>query len=99
MELRAELEGRTGGRRQEFIVPCEKSLKGMIAGVSQLKEQLTVALSELVAKEKVEESSQTRSQVSDDDGEDEDDSEEEGEMNDKITRNGPPAKRTKTQQS
>ncbi|KAM8920842.1 EKC/KEOPS complex subunit GON7 [Pelodytes ibericus] len=100
MEVSAELTGRDGTRRP-FHVGCERSLKGLLSGVEQLKGAVSAVLTELVLLEKGAEAPGTGKQGLGDDDEEEEEEEEE-EEDDDDTENGtspnePPTKRTKTQ--
>ncbi|KAM4665177.1 EKC/KEOPS complex subunit GON7 [Discoglossus pictus] len=98
MELYAELVGRDGSRRP-FQVGCERTLKGLVSGLEQLKGDVSEVLSDLVLQEKGERNQGGKESGGDEENDDEEDDEEDTEK-DKTENgtcsNGPPTKRTKT---
>ncbi|KAM6463335.1 EKC/KEOPS complex subunit GON7 isoform 2-T2 [Liasis olivaceus] len=96
MELQAELTGRDGLKRA-WRVRCDPQgeLRGLLAGLSQLREEVTALLGPLVQQESV-----AATGVRGDDGdadEEEEEQEEEGKrINTKAYSDEPPLKRTKT---
>nr|XP_033807706.1 EKC/KEOPS complex subunit GON7-like [Geotrypetes seraphini] len=98
MELEAELTGRDGGRRSFRPRRGSCSLRDLVAGLARLKEEVSVALSELVAQEKNADVSGAGDQESADEEEEDEDEEEEENTTSKARANGPLAKRTKFHQ-
>ncbi|KAJ1105251.1 hypothetical protein NDU88_002659 [Pleurodeles waltl] len=101
MEIQGELSYRDGGKRK-FLVPCDNSCKGLIAGLEQLKAEVSHVLSELVIKEKTGAEAGAGGQCFEGEEDETDEDEEEGDLNDTSKNNlptEPPSKRTKTQQS
>ncbi|XP_034274262.1 EKC/KEOPS complex subunit GON7 [Pantherophis guttatus] len=99
MELQAELTGRDGSKRA-WRVRCEPpgELRGLLAGLSRLREEVAARLGPLVQQESVA-AAGDRDERGDDDedgDEDDDDEEEEGKhINTKAYTDEPPLKRTK----
>ncbi|XP_007435259.1 EKC/KEOPS complex subunit GON7 isoform X2 [Python bivittatus] len=99
MELQAELTGRDGLKRA-WRVRCDPQgeLRGLLAGLSQLREEVTALLGPLVQQESVA-APGVRGDDGDADEEEEEQEEEEEEgkhINTKAYSDGPPLKRTKT---
>ncbi|XP_063146334.1 EKC/KEOPS complex subunit GON7 [Candoia aspera] len=97
MELQAELIGRDGLKRA-WRVRCDPQgeLRGLLAGLSQLREEVTALLGPLVQQESVA-ATGDRDECGGDDDEEEEEEEEEGKhINTKAHSDGPPLKRIKT---
>ncbi|XP_026569188.1 EKC/KEOPS complex subunit GON7 isoform X2 [Pseudonaja textilis] len=99
MELQAELTGRDGLKRA-WRVQCEPpgELRGLLAGLSRLREEVAARLDPLVQKESVAASGDRDERGDDDeDGDEEEEEEEEGKhINTKAYSDEPPLKRTKS---
>ncbi|KAF7251980.1 EKC/KEOPS complex subunit GON7 [Varanus komodoensis] len=99
MELRAELTDRNG-LRWPLRVRCEPQgeLRSLVAGLAQLREQVSALLGPLVEQESASgDRAGRRGDEEDEDDQDED--EEENQVNVKACPSGPPLKRTKTNSS
>lgn len=98
-ELRGELKYRNGDTKQ-FIVKAETNIKSILSGVQQLKDEVSVVLSDLVIQEKSENPhSRNGKDVSEDENEgDSEEDEEEIKPKTKASSLEPPAKRTKNLQ-
>ncbi|KAK1134396.1 hypothetical protein AOXY_G20793 [Acipenser oxyrinchus oxyrinchus] len=95
-ELRGELKYRNGDTKQ-FLVKAETNIKSILSGLQQLKDEVSVVLSDLVIQEKSENPhSRNGNDVSED--ENEGDDEEEIKPKTKASSLEPPAKRTKNLQ-
>ncbi|XP_060117348.1 EKC/KEOPS complex subunit GON7 [Heteronotia binoei] len=96
MEIRGELTGRDGLKRQ-LRVCCQPQgdLRGLLSGLVLLKEQVSALLGPLVQQESG--GACIRAETGDDeDLDEENDDEEENHVNANACRDGPPLKRTKT---
>ncbi|XP_026535001.1 EKC/KEOPS complex subunit GON7 isoform X2 [Notechis scutatus] len=96
MELQAELTGRDGLKRA-WRVQCEPpgELRGLLAGLSRLREEVAARLDPLVQRESVAASGDRDERGDEEDGDEEE--EEEGKhINTKAYSNEPPLKRTKS---
>ncbi|XP_032089300.1 EKC/KEOPS complex subunit GON7 [Thamnophis elegans] len=95
MELQAELTGRDGLKRA-WRVRCEPpgELRGLLAGLSRLREEVTARLGPLVQQESVAAAGDRDERGDDEDG-DEDEEEEGKHINSKAYSDEPPLKRTK----
>ncbi|KAG8126444.1 hypothetical protein E2320_021730 [Naja naja] len=98
MELEAELTGRDGLKRA-WRVRCEPpgELRGLLAGLSRLREEVTARLDPLVQQESVAAAGDRDERGDDDeDGDEDEEEEEEGKrINTKAYSDEPPLKRTK----
>ncbi|KAL8169019.1 UNVERIFIED_CONTAM: hypothetical protein K2H54_031737 [Gekko kuhli] len=98
MELRGELSGRDGLKRQ-LRVCCQPQgdLRGLLSGLVLLKEQVSALLGPLVQQESGGGGACNRAKTEEEeDIEEEDEDEEENHVNATACGDGPPLKRTKT---
>ncbi|XP_026535000.1 EKC/KEOPS complex subunit GON7 isoform X1 [Notechis scutatus] len=97
MELQAELTGRDGLKRA-WRVQCEPpgELRGLLAGLSRLREEVAARLDPLVQRESVAASGDRDERGDDEEDGDEEEEEEGKHINTKAYSNEPPLKRTKS---